>query len=220
MSSSSSSSTFTIFGATGGTGRHFTLQSLSAGYHVRALIRNPQKAEELSHENFHLIFGSITDSTIDFTKLLKGSEYVIVMLSDREAQKTEKINLTFIKRLVPAMRENGVKKLLYQAGGLSKPPEKNLTLFLWTIRNTVARSFIGQHQDNEAVMEYLFKEAKDIDWIVHRAGIYSDGPSKGLLIRSNSNFSIATFKDCADYSFRIVSDPSAIHTFEFSTYQS
>ena len=141
------------------------------------------------------------------------------MLGDKEAQKYEKINLAFIKKLVPAMRENGVKRLLYQAGGLSKPPDQNLSWLLWIIRNTIARSFIGQHEDNEAVMEYLSKEAKDIEWIVHRAGIYSDGPSKGTLSRSNSKFSVATFRDCAEYSYRTILDDSAVHTCEFSVYK-
>lgn len=29
-------------------------------------------------------------------------------------------------------------------------------------------------------MEYLSEDAKDIEWIVHRAGIGSDGPSEGM----------------------------------------
>lgn len=212
------SSTFVVFGATGGTGRHFTAKALSEGHKVRAFVRSPEKAERLGQENLSLFKGSITDETINFKELLSGSNQVVIMLGDKEAQKSAKINLTFIKRLVPAMREYGVHKLLYQAGGLSKPPEQNLSFFLWPLRNTVARSFNGQHEDNEAVMKYLSKEAKDIQWIVHRAGIYSDGPSKGSLIRSPTKFSIATFKDCANYNYKILSNPSAIHTCDFSFY--
>ena len=107
---------------------------------------------------------------------------------------------------------------LYQAGGLSRPYQGQLTLPLWLIRNTIARGFIGQHEDNEAVMEYLCTEADDIEWIVHRAGIYGDGPSKGTLERSNKSFSIGNHRDCADYSYRIIVDTSAIHTSDFSRY--
>lgn len=209
-------STFLVFGATGGTGRHFIAQALQDGNRVRALVRDPTKLQT-SDPNLEVHTGSITNVT-DFDRLVKGTDFVVAMLGDREAQKTAKINTTFVKGLVPAMRRQGVKRFLYQAGGLSKPYGGQLTLTLWTIRNTIARSFIGQHEDNEAVMEYLATEANDIEWIVHRAGIYGDGPSKGTLERSSSNFSIGNHRDCADYSYRIIRDSSAIRTSDLSQY--
>jgi hypothetical protein len=68
-------------------------------------------------------------------------------------------------------------------------------------------------------MEYLATEAMDIDWIVHRAGIGSDGPTKGVLERSNTKFSIATHVDCARYSYEVIKDPGAVHTSDFSHYR-
>ena len=67
-------------------------------------------------------------------------------------------------------------------------------------------------------MAYLVEEAEDIEWVVHRAGIGSNGPSKGVLSRSATKFSIATHVDCAVYNFRTIMDSSAIHTSDFSTY--
>ncbi len=86
------------------------------------------------------------------------------------------------------------------------------------LRHTIARSYLGQHRDNEAVMAYLALEAGDIEWIVHRAAIGSDGPSKGVLARSAERFSIATFRDCAAYNYRTVTDGSAIHSSDLSRY--
>ncbi len=83
----------------------------------------------------------------------------------------------------------------------------------------MARGYIGQHQDNEAVMEYLVEAASDVEWTVHRAGIGSNGPSRGVLQRSKSAFSIATFEDCATYNYRTLMDPSAVHTCDLSCYQ-
>ena len=65
-------------------------------------------------------------------------------------------------------------------------------------------------------MEYLAEQARDMEWMVHRAGIGSDGPSKGTLQRSASKFSVATFRDCANYNFRALQDASAIHTSDLS----
>ena len=117
------------------------------------------------------------------------------------------------------MRRHRVTRFLYQAGGLSAPPDGKLPPALWAIRHTLARSYIGQHEDNEAVMRYLADDAMDIEWMVHRAGIGSDGPSKGVLERSSRRVSIATFRDCASYGYRLLSDPTAIHTTDLSAYR-
>ena len=138
---------------TGGTGKHFVSQALKDGHRVRALVRNPAKVE-ISDPNLEIHTGSITDIP-DISKLVQGTDSVVVMLGDKEAQKKSKINTAFVKQLVPAMRQHGVKRLLYQAGGLSKPYNGELTWTLWILRNTLASSFDGQHLDNEAVMEYL-----------------------------------------------------------------
>jgi putative NADH-flavin reductase len=209
-------STFLVLGATGATGKHFTAQALADGHRVRALVRTPVKLAPNS-ERLEVVHGSITDP-IDTDALVAGVEYVVVMLGDKAVQRHAKINTAFMGRLIPAMRGQGVRRILYQAGGLSRPYGGHLSPSLWLIRNTIARSFIGQHLDNEAVMAILATEANDLEWIVHRAGIYSDGPSKGTLQRSKGKFSVATFRDCADYNYRTVTDSTAVHTADLSHY--
>jgi NAD(P)-dependent dehydrogenase (short-subunit alcohol dehydrogenase family) len=208
-------STFLVFGATGGTGRHFLAQALADGHKVRALARSPGKLAPA--ENLDVRQGSITDG-VDTDSLLEGVDFVVSMLGDKALQKNAKINTAFVRRLVPAMRRQGVKRFLYQAGGLSRPYGGHLPPLFWAIRHTLARGFIGQHRDNEAVMAYLATQAPDIDWIVHRAGIGSDGPSKGVLARSGRRFSVATHVDCAAYNYRTIKDPSAVHTSDLSYY--
>jgi hypothetical protein len=131
----------------------------------------------------------------------------------------DEVNTMFVRSLVPAMRRSGTQRLPYQADGLSAAPHKRLPLVLRVMRNTVARSYIGQHEDTEAVMRYLDHEAQDIAWMVHRAGIGSDGPSKGELHRSPSAFSVGTFVDCAAYDLRTLREDAAVHTCDSSTYR-
>jgi putative NADH-flavin reductase len=209
-------STFLVFGATGGTGKHFISLALEEGHSIRALVRNPAKLA-VQNPNLHVQQGSITDVT-NLDELVQGVDFVVSMLGDVNLQRDAKINTAFVKKLIPAMRRHGVKRFLYQAGGLSKPYQGHLSPVLWMIKHTLARGFAGQHADNEAVMEYLVEEAKDMEWMVHRAGIGSDGPSKGILKRSENKFSIATFRDCAAYNLRTVPDASAIHTCDLSCY--
>lgn len=213
-------STFLVFGASGGTGQHFVRLALQQGHKVRALVRNTSKVSSIQDANFSVSTGSISNVSNNLDELLTGTDYVVAMLGDVKAQQKEKICTAFIKELVPAMRRNKVKHLLFQAGGLSKPFQGSLSPILWVLRNTIISwaGYTGQHEDNEAVMEYLTLKAGDIDWIVHRAGIGSDGPSKGTLKRSKTKFSVATFRDCAAYNFWTVGDPNAVHTSDLSSY--
>lgn len=163
--------------------------------------------------------GSISEE-LALDDLLRDVDCVVSMLGDARLQRESKINTRFVKKLVPAMRRQGVEKFLYQAGGLTRPYKKRLPVTSWIIRNTLARfnGLIRQHEDNEAVIEYLVEEARDLRWVVHRAGLYSDGPSKGVLERSETRLSIATFVDCAAYNYRLLSDDTAVHTCDLSFY--
>jgi putative NADH-flavin reductase len=209
--------TFLVFGATGQTGQHFTALALKQGHKVRALARNPAKLT-IAHPDLDVRQGAVP-GVANLDELLQGVDFVICLLGDRQMQKQQKVNTAFVRELVPAMRRAGVSRFLYQAGGLSKPPGRKLPPLFRVVRSTVARSYNGQHEDNEAVMEYLTQEADDIEWMVHRAGIGSNGPSKGVLRRSRTAASIGTFEDVAAYNLGLVTDPSAIHTCDLSSYR-
>lgn len=170
------------------------------------------------HDNLEVVKGSVTDD-LDLDALLDGVEAVVAMLGDAAAQREHQINTSLVRALVPAMRRSGTRRLLYQAGGLSAAPGKRLPPALRLVRTTIARGYKGQHEDNEAVMRYLDQEAPDIEWMVHRAGIGGDGPSKGELQRSASKISIGTFVDCATYNLRTLMDNSAVHTCDGSAYR-
>jgi len=217
-----SSRTFLVLGATGGTGKHFVALALADGLTIRALVRTPSKLPTDTSNKIEVVQGSITDPNLDTDALVAGVDYVFSALGDKNAQRTAKINTAFVEKLVPSMRKHGVKRFLYQAGGLTRPHGGSLSPILWTLRYTVARGFGGQHEDNEAVHEYFVTEANDIEWIVHRAGIYGDGPSKGTLKRStgpeSGKLSVATFGDCAAYSYRTIMDDQAVRTCDLSHY--
>lgn len=109
-------STLLVFGGTGGTGQHFVRQALAEGHKVRALVRNPAKVQ-INSPNLEVHQGSITE-VANLDELVQGSDYIISMLGDATLQRQSKINTAFAKQLVPAMRRQGVRRFLYQAGGL------------------------------------------------------------------------------------------------------
>lgn len=221
-------STFLVLGATGGTGKHFVKRALADGHKVRAFIRSPAKLKQLlpdDADRVEIVQGSITDEVIDTDKLVRGVDYVVAMLGDREAQANAQINTAFVKKLIPSMRQHNVRRFLYLAGGFTRPYAGYNSWFgmayspaLWILRHTLIRSYDGQHRDNEAVLKYLAEEAMDIEWIAHHAGIGSDGPSKGVLERTTGPPSVGTHYDCAIYNYMTVMDASAVHTSDFSRY--
>ena len=119
-----STHTYLVYGGIGRTGRHFIAVVLNDGYKVKALVRNPEKID-IHHPNLELVKGSITDyEPID--DLLTGVDFVISMLGDAHMQKHQTVNALFIKKLIPAMRGQAVKRFLYQAGGFTRPYKKEL----------------------------------------------------------------------------------------------
>lgn len=211
-------STFLVLGGTGRTGKHFISIALNAGNKVIALVRNPEKMD-LQSPDLKLIKGAVGDyHAID--ELLNGVDFVVSMLGDAQLQKLENVNTAFVKKLIPAMRKQNVKRFLYQAGGFSRPYKEKLPFLYWILKHTMVRfaGLLGQHRDNEAVIEYLTEEADDIEWMVHRASIISHDASKGTLLRSKTKNSLATFADCAMYNYQLLSDDSAIHTCDLSYY--
>ena len=109
----SSKSVFLVFGATGRTGQHFVSLALSAGHQVRALVRSPEKMA-IQGSNLHLYKGSISDYGA-FDELVHGVDCVVAMLGDAKLQREKKINTLFVKRLIPAMRRQGVGRALLDA---------------------------------------------------------------------------------------------------------
>ena len=53
----------TVFGATGGVGRHVVTQALDRGDHVTAYVRTPAKLG-LDHSNLSVVAGELTDEAV------------------------------------------------------------------------------------------------------------------------------------------------------------
>src|SRR3546814_1514025 len=81
----------------------------------------------IRNSNLELRQGSIVNGA-NLDELLQGVESVVCMLGDAKMQSKENVNTAFVKKLIPAMRRQDVKKLLYQAGGATNPYKEKLPL--------------------------------------------------------------------------------------------
>ena len=73
---------YTVFGATGNTGKVVTTQLLAQGHEVRAVVRDPRKAEALREKGAELRQADLWDGA-SLSKLLEGAQGAYVMLPPR-----------------------------------------------------------------------------------------------------------------------------------------
>src|SRR3546814_7179710 len=92
----------------------------------------------IRNSNIELRKGSIVNGA-NLDELLQGVESVVCMLGDAKMQSKENVNTAFVKKLIPAMRRQDVKKLLYQAGGATNPYKEKLPFSTRLLKNTLVR---------------------------------------------------------------------------------
>ena len=210
-----------VLGATGRTGKHFVKHALEQGFVVRAIVRDPTKliADDRSNSNFQVVLGSFTDPEIVEKALSDGEvDFVVCMAGDPKEK--EKFMIVFVKVLVDAMRKYSVKRFLYQAGAFSPKAGEGISWILWVLRSTVGYAMgLSVHLlDNDAVIEFLAKEADDIEWVVTRPGLIMDRPSQGTVIRAKYRASPVTFTDLALFNLTLVQDSEAVHSTDYPKY--
>ncbi|MER7193823.1 NAD(P)-dependent oxidoreductase [Streptomyces flaveolus] len=106
----------TVFGATGGIGRHVVQQLLDGGHHVTALVRSPGKLA-LNDPGLTLIAGQLSDRD-RVEQAVSGTEAVISVLGPslkRSAKGTQLADGT--RTIVAVMEEQNVSRFI----GLATP---------------------------------------------------------------------------------------------------
>ncbi|WP_102146057.1 NAD(P)-dependent oxidoreductase [Mycobacterium hubeiense] len=105
----------TVFGATGGIGRHVVDQLLDAGHHVTVYARNPRKIEP--SKPHRIIVGQLNDRD-QIADAIEGSDAVISALGPSLKRSTPAGPLTEGTHLiVDAMHQKGVRRFI----GLATP---------------------------------------------------------------------------------------------------
>jgi nucleoside-diphosphate-sugar epimerase len=106
----------TVFGATGGIGRHVVDQLLTAGHDVVAYARNPAKLDR-EHPHLRLVTGELADSD-NVREAVKGSDAVISALGPSLKRGTTGTPVADGTRtVVEAMQATGVRRFV----GLATP---------------------------------------------------------------------------------------------------
>lgn len=178
--------TIAVFGITGRTGREFGRLALQEGYHVRALVRTPSKAERLFADlndatHLQLVEGDL-ESTSALETVVEGAEYVVCMLaaSVRDGVYPKDFMLNFVKRLLPILDQSATKVLLYQAGSMSADGNGYLHPVAWTMKQTLGRklNIFPKINDNNEAIQCMALTPKSFHFVVTRAGVLKEAPSE------------------------------------------
>lgn len=156
-----------VLGGNGRTGRLVVERALAAGHTVTAFSRDPSKVK-LSDERLSVVNGDARYIS-DLNAALKGQDAVIDTIGGGERKLIEKTTTS----LVTAMRESGVKRVVYMSTFIATPnfkPSGTMRLFPRLVR--------GMAQDDLAGVRLI--EGSDLEWTIVYATILKGKPGAGF----------------------------------------
>lgn len=200
--------TIALFGGMGNTGRAFKKFALDNGYKIRMLVRRIENEADLN-SNLVIIPGDFSEyKTINET--VTGSDIVVCMGSALKS-KEGRLMSNFVNLLGKAMKEHGVKKLLYQAGALNYLPNKKKKTSVWLMRNTIGQ-FSGaipallDHERAFAIIEQQLKQ-NGIEVMVTlpgAMGLEQGESKKELTVQEDIAWTTSRFVDVAQFSVKAI----------------
>src|SRR3954451_1265925 len=168
----------TVFGATGGVGRHVVTQALHRGDHVTAYVRNPAKLD-ISDPELTVIAGELTDRDA-VRRALTGADAVISALGpslDRKATGMPLVDGT--RTIVDAMQAEGVERYI----GMATPSlrdERDSRSLLGLIVPLMGRTFLKRAYQELLDMSRIVADSP-LDWTIARFTQPKNGERKGTV---------------------------------------
>ncbi|MEO3974614.1 NAD(P)H-binding protein [Streptomyces sp. CAU 1734] len=166
---------YTVFGATGGTGRQLVQQALGAGHRVTAVVRDPGRLAVGAHERLEIAVADVTDAEA-LRPVVAGRDAVLSALG-APANKSAGIASAGTRAILRALDAEGVRRLVSVSASPLGPPEGEGLLYRVVLLPLIRRAFRDIYADL-AVMESEIR-AGGADWTVIRPPRLTDGPLTG-----------------------------------------
>jgi putative NADH-flavin reductase len=198
----------TVFGATGGTGKHVVEQALAAGHEVTAVARNV--SEVTPRDGLTVLQGDVVDFA-SVEQAVAGSDAVVSVLGVADRRKPTKLFSEGVSNMVRAMKASGTKRIIaLSADGVEPNPAVNIGQRL-VIALVVAR--ILKHLYGDMLeMERVLADS-ETDWTVVRPPRLSDkehtgeyqlstgepGPSSGISRADLADYIVTHLADEESY---------------------
>ena len=113
----------TIFGATGSVGSECLRQCIDRGYAVTVLARSPDKLPQEMHDKATILKGDGLVYEDVASALNENTDAVLFAVGVDEKTSPENLCTNVTRNILTAMREKGVKRLVWCGGGSNLLPE-------------------------------------------------------------------------------------------------
>ena len=164
----------TIFGASGGTGRHLVEQALAAGYQVTAVVRDPARLAVPAHPGLQVVTADIMDPE-SILPAVTGADAVLTAAGPRGAGPTTVITDS-VRSIAAAMGKAGTRRLIALSGSIVADDGEGFFL-RYALKPLARRTFLryvcADMRHAEAVIT-----ATDLNWTIMRPPALTDGPAK------------------------------------------
>src|SRR5882724_2106297 len=106
----------TIFGATGGTGKHLVNQGLAAGHKVTAVVRDPSRLTLPSQDRLHVLTADVMDPAA-VVPAVEDADAVVSALGPRRGE-SRSVSADSARSIVQAMEKSGASRLITVSGSI------------------------------------------------------------------------------------------------------
>lgn len=183
-----------VIGATGATGKHLVQKLLARGDEVTAFARKPGDITD-KHERLKVAQGDARDAA-SIDRATKGQDAVVAAFGPRSLKKDD-VQEVLMRNLLPAMKSNGVKRLVNLSAFGAGDSKKYSGLFFSIIRTLVLRNVYADKERGEVLLY-----ASDLDYVNVRPGRLTDDPARGGVKASPQGEGIKPYitrEDLADF---------------------
>ena len=155
---------FALFGASGRTGTYILKKALDKGYHVNALVRDPEKLQ-VKHDNLRVVKGDVMNQD-DVENTIRSTRGVISVIGHVNGSPAD-IQERAINNIIRGMNKHRVHRLISLTGGAVRSyddrPKRMDGLFLF-----VMKKFQGELL-RDAINHTNTIRNTNLDWTIVRA---------------------------------------------------
>lgn len=164
-----------LFGATGQTGKHFLEASLSEGYEVIALVRNPNKLN-LTHPQLSVIKGDVLNKE-DVDEVVAKAD-IVVSLFGHVKGSPEWLQTNGTQNIVKSMKQHNVERIISLSGGGLPFPAKDEPKFADKMIRTIMKIAVPKILNDAIAHAEVLKESGK-KWVIVRGPRLTNGPKTG-----------------------------------------
>ncbi len=206
-----------LFGASGKTGQQFLDQAIAKGYHVKALVRTPEKIT-LQSDQLSVIKGDVLDPDA-VAKTIADTDLVVSLFGHVKGS-PEWLQTNGTQNIVAAMKARGLKRVISLSGGGLPFPAYDQPKFADKMIRTIMKIVVPKVL-NDAIAHAEVLQKSGLSWTIVRGPRLLDGDKRGQYrvgwVGVNASTSINR-ADLADFILRLVEDESFDQLMPFVSY--